>query len=188
MDNSSTTGEIKSDFLHETPASILKWSADTFGPRTILEIATRASTEVNELMCGIINQGNVKSIHDEFADCGVMLWQVAELLGIPARPRFQTPPNIQQRVELVAAQFNRRFGTVIEELILDSMRTPTELKDHSLGVARLVHSDVLKLLELLAYKFGIELAEHVDVKMVINRARNWQRLGNGNYQHTEAQA
>lgn len=185
MQNSSNIGVVDNGgFLVETPTTILKWSNETFGPRTALEIATRTSCEVNEVFCAIVNQSNVRVIHEELADCAIMLWQIAELLGLEARPKFRTPPHKNQNISLIAAQFNRRFATVLEELILNSIRpVDSNLQDHSLQIAREVLSDVLRLLELLASKFNIELAEHVDVKMVINRARIWGRSSNGNFQH-----
>lgn len=183
----------------ETPASILEWSRKTFGERSALSIATRASKEVNEVMCAILNDAPEAAIHEELADCAVMLWQVHELLepghaDAPYRLRFAPGGEAaRQNVcpALSAIQFQRRFTTVLEELVKqEALRAATDLGDVTRGVhavqhAKLTLKDSMLLLERLAWFFGIDIHAHVDAKMLINRARNWERLENGSYQHVE---
>ena len=157
----------------ETPATILAWSVATFGPRTARQIATRASREVNELMTAILSGGTLESIHEELADCAIMLWQVAALSGIPHRPEIvQTDALRVVGRELLALRFQRRLTVFLEETYMSSDE-----------VAATVFRDVLRILEALIFVYGVSITEFVDTKMGINREREWLKLSDGNYQH-----
>jgi NTP pyrophosphatase (non-canonical NTP hydrolase) len=165
--------------MNETPESILEWSRETFGARDALTIAIRASKEVNEAMCAILNDAPLEAIHDELADCAVMIWQVASLLGVEHRPQLSIPVAPDQVAKTITAiQLQRRFTAVLDDLA-------HRRGDHSVHH---VVTDALKCLELLALAFGIDLDAHVTAKMRVNRARVWQRLENGSFQHVVDQS
>lgn len=63
-------------------------------------------------------------------------------------------------------------------------RKPGQRSTHAkLGYARNSLIRVLGHLETLASHYGVDLAEEVDNKMKINRARQWKQQSNGAYQH-----
>lgn len=164
----------------ETPKTILEWSQVTFGQRSPLRIATRGSKEVNELMCAILDDGEAGAIHEEMADCAIMLWQVAEILGAHPQPDFIVPSS-PERVGRKgwAIKLQSRTTVLLSELSLPGGPS---------GPAVNVLEDVLKVLGLLSWAFGIDLQDHVNAKMRINRARSWAQLSNGSYQHVEHSA
>lgn len=185
----------------ETPASILAWSVDTFGERTALSVATRTSKEVNEAMCAVLNDAPLPVIHDELADCAVMMWQVGQLIDPsstegPYRSTFRASSDAAREKVcpyFSAVQLQRRFTTVLEELIKErTWQTSTDLGDvargrHARQHSTLILKDSLLLLDRLAWFYAIDLQDHVDAKMRINRARSWERLNDGSYQHVKAQ-
>jgi len=174
--------------IDETPDTILAWSRETFGQRTALKIATRASKEVNEAMCAVLNDAPMEAILDEVADCGVMMWQVAGLLDVVHRITVPTRvptvgPHGQERVPQYSLAINlqRRFTSVLDDL--SSVCHTTDSPHSYAASAKLVIADALLLLERLALTLGIDLQAAVNAKMVINRARKWEQLPNGSYQH-----
>jgi hypothetical protein len=112
-----------------------------------------------------------------------MLWQVAEILGAHPQPDFIVPSS-PERVGCKgwAIQLQRRTTSLLSELSLMA-----EVNTGPRG-SRIVLEDVLKVLGLLSWAFGIDLQDHVNAKMRINRARSWAQLSNGSYQHVEHSA
>jgi len=171
--------------MTETPETILDWSLKTFGLHSVLSVATRASKEVNELVCAVLNDAPLAAIHEEIADCAIMMWQVAGLKNLDHRPALRQMTNPEEVNKGIAAlMIQRRFTSVLDELVKaqNPSKFPELAQAHSMGILR----DSLICLEFLAWAYGIDLQEHVDGKMVINRSRSWEKLQNGGYQHVAA--
>jgi NTP pyrophosphatase (non-canonical NTP hydrolase) len=160
----------------ENPKSILQWSKETFGERTAYNVAIRTSREVNELVVSILYGESLESIREELADCAIMLWQVAELLKVAARPALGIDSNRPYIcVERLALILQKRMTTVLEEL--------HTLREDDQQFAETVLMDALRLLETLATHYKVDLPGAVDTKMGVNRERLWVKQANGAYQH-----
>lgn len=74
----------------ETQRSIGAWARETFGVSTPLRAATRMNEEVAELLAGMSILGqDPRKIHEECADVLVVLFVLAERLGVDLMTEVQ---------------------------------------------------------------------------------------------------
>lgn len=173
----------------ETPASILQWSRETFGERDVLAIAVRTSKEINELLNALLNGAPAAVVQDELADSAVMVWQVAELIGL--NPNVVDKNRITREGDqyklLTVLRLQRRFTSFMEELVLARFAPSEQALQSNTVLAKNFLSDVLNMLDILANVLAIDTTAVVTAKMQINRARAWERRDDGSYQHVGAQ-
>lgn len=176
------------DYGEEFPASILRWSTATFGPRDAFTIAVRTASEISELVTSICYNNDQELITEELADCGVMLWQVLEVIS--PMYRRSRPSNLPVESPIYEVlELQKEFTKTMQLLSPIPVNTAWNRRpgrrgtQAKLGYARNSLEKVLKHLETLALHYGVNLAEAVDNKMKINRARQWKQQSNGAYQH-----
>lgn len=178
----------------ETPIGIYNWSKDTFGPRTPLMVAGRTSCEVSELVVALVNGHSNAKLGGEIADVAIMLWQLAAAHSCDARPAVderlvaveepEARPEIDEKmvgalkpgIVSIGLALNRHFSLYIERVALK----PKEPRNYLVKA--------LMALEWLARDLELSLPELVDAKMKINRARTWEEVGAGHFQHSEVAA
>ncbi len=154
----------------ETPISIYLWNQETFGKPSIAAIGARASLEISEFIIAAVNEDFV-NMKKELADVAIMLWAVAAGSRMDARPEC---PRLEERdvLRVEATRLFKYYGIYLERY------------HHKISKQAATYlTRALETLELLAVQLKVDLPTIVDEKMIINRARKWAKLSEGNHQH-----
>lgn len=165
-------------FGKENPLTILGWNQATFGCPSTKHIAFRTDAELTELLLAIYFDLPPEKIFEELADVAIMTWAVAAAMQIDARPVIRENMRLpSERVSalVLASRLRARYGVFLQNY---SGRTSPGYKEIQRPFAL-----ALQWLEMLIEYYNVDIASIVDAKMAINRKRNWNNTGGGNYQH-----
>lgn len=148
----------------ETQKTISDWAEQTFGPSGPLpRIAARANEEMAELLKGLTFCAEPHQLVEEAADVKIVLYRLAERLGFDLDERLRPWASERLGVEGHAAQANEALARALCYLVAD----------HPAAAGwRVV--DCLGHLDRFTRVLGYNLADEVDRKMAINRARGWR--------------
>ena len=161
-------------YINETHRCIYMWAEQVFEKRLAPVIAARTSLEICELVIAYMGEHSREKKVEEIADCAIMMWQLAFAHNIDARPVSSTSfiSALEESPVGYALAIFRSFATYMERANAKGAHdAPEHLKK------------ALMALEELANIEGIELPGEVDRKMLINRARTWEKLVSGHFQH-----
>jgi NTP pyrophosphatase (non-canonical NTP hydrolase) len=159
----------------ETQQSISQWAAETFGqPCSNLRVATRAGEEMFELFKEISTGGSALKSIEEAADVAIVLYRLAERLGVTIDTSLikrQDPNN----PDYLAAEANAKMASVIVLLCID---------DHNRSAGYSLQQ-IYYFLEKFCQALGGDLHVAIAEKMKINRQRTWRDDGSGCSYHVK---
>lgn len=159
--------------VRETQASIVEWADDTFGPsKSVFRLVGRANTEMAELVRAATSGDDPLKIAEEAADVAIVLCRAADMLGRAAI--FEGPSTNPLRITMAAVHANRAMADLLAEMERDRPWT-----EH----AGTLIDRVFLFLRRVCEAAGTTLAEQVDRKQTINRARRWVLAGDGTGSH-----
>jgi hypothetical protein len=161
--------------MPETPASIVDWAEETFGPAaSLLRLAGRANTEMAELVRAVTSGEPTERIGEEAADVAIILCRVAATLGTASRFVSDTPVS---SMPVLKATFHA--NRTVADLLLEIGRPGGP----DVVYAGALVSRAFLFLRGLCEALGTALGERVDAKMQINRGRRWIVNGDGTGDH-----
>lgn len=155
----------------ETQKTITEWAEATFGKTTALDRLVRCNVEAAELISAIHNGASLDIIRSELADVYIIFLQVREALGY--REPVDLYDGIHGEPELEAAELCERLGAMMTTML--SRHAPRRYPQQVFNIESCI--------KLIARSLSVDLQAAVDDKMRINRARSWQRLSSGRFQH-----
>jgi hypothetical protein len=158
----------------ETQASLNAWADETFGPTTnIPHLLTRANLEMAEMLHEITMPViNFAKVREECADVAGILCRIAALTDENLDEIFAlTPAIVDPSLYPPASRAFQHIAFLFEKL---SVRNVVRKED----IGRTVGMITIKLAEICAAAGG-NLADEIDKKMPILRARKWQLDGTG---------
>jgi hypothetical protein len=154
----------------ETQKSVADWCEQTFGPaRDARRVLVRANLEMAELLNALDTGAPAEKVAEEAADVLIVLSRLGERHEV----------NLWVTVEETNSSTGWAF--LANEKMADLLRVAAYGVHHTLpmlSVRELAH-----YLALLTSGLGVDLAEAIDRKMVVNRARAWKLDGTGCGQH-----
>lgn len=159
-------------FRKETPNKIWQWNIETFNYRSALQLSVRTSKEIAELLIEVMND-NPAGVVEEITDVAIMHWAIAAWANADPRPFIEEDINSCDDIYDLAACLNMHFSKYIRRCCPNSK---------SNDAARYLKLSLMCLERIIAL-LNLDIAELVDAKMQINRARSWNQLSDGNFQH-----
>ena len=166
-----------SETTRETQATISHWCELTFGPvSTNVRVAIRANEELAELMEKVASDAPAAEAGVEVADVVIVLTRLASRLGVGAATL--SLPGKESSLARAVAAVNKEMASLLRSLALDD-NNPN---------ARGLLCRLLSSLYGLGPHLGLRIADEVDSKMAINRARVWKLDGSGHGYHVPPQA
>jgi predicted heme/steroid binding protein len=163
----------------ESQASVAAWSNDTFGPAgSDLSCLTRANLEMAELLHAVAIEEPREKIVREIADVIIVLYRFCDRVGEDLADLVDT-----------AGPYSGSDNDSPRDLILGANAYLSGLmyEGKMYEMAAFYMRQIGQHLTLAAHKLGARLADAIDAKMVINRARKWVVVG-GHGQHVETPA
>lgn len=155
----------------ETQDSICAWANETFGPvTTTARVVARANEEMAELLRCLTTGADAKA-PEECADVAIVLCRAAKRLGIILT--LDSPPAAGRGALPQAAHANISLGYALVNLASDDQ--------HPMVLYEI--RDVVGHLSCCCTALGTSLADAIDAKMKINRARVWKKDGTGHGYH-----
>lgn len=171
----SLMSDLKEKPDHWTQKAITQWSRQTFGIVSPTVMAVRMNKEVAELLIAL-GEGDVEEARKETADVGVMILQVAELLGFDLTFGPAPSPNdLAVRLDIAqleALEMNRNVAELITVLTLADL---TQARRHT--------RIIWVRLGIIANTLNIDLRAGITAKMDINFKRVWKQNPSGDFQH-----
>lgn len=170
MGKNPCTSEVR----HETQASISEWCEATFGPvSSNFRVAIRANEEMAELLKAVAKDDHEKAA-EEAADVAIILCRLATKLGCDLCLDAGSGRE-EARPTLYATLGNSHMSHLLSLLEWDPRHT-----DAKIEVQRVVGN-----LASLCVRLGMTLADEVNKKMAVNRAREWKLDGTGHGYHVK---
>jgi len=164
--------------MRESQASIVAWANQTFGPAaSTVRVVARANEEMAELLRAITWGAEPSKIAVEAADVAIVLCRAAA--AVNEMPLFSNAAAARSEAPLKPALHANR---AIADLLLEIDRSGGGAE---FFVARLI-TRAFFFLHRVCEAAGSTLAEEVDSKMAINRARTWNLDGSGHGYHVRA--
>lgn len=161
----------------EDQESISQWALATFGKEsTPLRITSRAHTELSELI-QVMTRDDIKpmDVRMECADISIVLCRTSKALGFDQYALMEKHRVIPYEDWWHIGQVMYHFATLCDHLS-DPLTKPGERVAWLLG-------KINAHLAALATNYGGVLREDIDMKMDINRNRQWKLDGHGHGQH-----
>lgn len=153
----------------ETQKTVAAWCEETFGAAVNdRRLLVRANLEMAELLNVIDTGAPAEKVAEEAADVLIVLSRLGE------RHNVNLWVTVEETKMVIGWAFlaNERLTTLLSVAAYEG---------HTLPLLPL--HDLARYLTLLTSGLGVDLAEAIDRKMVINRARKWKLDGTGCGQH-----
>jgi hypothetical protein len=160
---------------HETQATIEAWRADSFGPLASLPSGlARANEEMAELVKAVTVGADPAQIAEEAADVAITLCGAAERCGTDLTPIMTRRDLSIDPAAVIAIKANSLLAHTMEIVTCERISAST------IGIYIDI---VVAMMAKLCASLGFNLADEVNDKMAINRARTWRLDGAGHGYH-----
>ena len=162
----------------ETQATVAAWATETFGDGgSDLSCLTRANLEMAELLHAVAIEEPREKIVREIADVVIVLYRFCARVGLDLAALAQVkavPDGVEARDLILYA------SVALSKAMLEVAPGDPDKLVHEI-------SHVATVLVIAAHVLGTRLADVIDAKMAINRARKWVVVA-GHGQHVETPA